>query len=293
VSRSSVGVAESRPSAPSPEKTGQRSHLRVVDAQVHAWSDGESTGHHRRSPITKDVLTAEMAGAGVERVVLVPPLWDPGGNAYSLALARAQPERFLVMGLLEPDLADPGERVRTWQDQPGMRGVRCLFNTPERIAPLLEGRLASLWRVAEEIDLVVAVLIPGGLHLIDDLAQRHPGLRIIVDHLGVPRGASGPGAFDHLPALLALATHPNVHVKAAGVGDYALDPYPFHSLDVMLRRIFDAFGPQRILWGSDLSRLHHSYRQCVTHFSEALTWLSSADVESIMGGNVCRLLGWQ
>ncbi len=265
----------------------------IVDSQVHAWSKGDSTGPHRRSPITREALTVEMAGAGVARVVLAPPLWDPGGNAYSLSLAQSEPDRFAVMGLLDPGAGDPLQRLRTWREQRGMLGIRFLFNTKDRIAPLLAGQLAPLWAVAEENDLVVAMLIPGALQLVDGIAQRHPRLRIIVDHLGVPRGSLGSAAFDHLPALLALAKHPNVHVKAAGVGDYAIDPYPFRSLETPLRRIFDAFGPRRILWGSDLSRLHHPYRQCVAHFKESLSWLSSSDIELIMGGNVCRLLDWK
>jgi L-fuconolactonase len=264
----------------------------IVDSQVHAWANGESTGHHRRAPITRDVLEAEMARAGVDRVVLVPPLWDPQLNAYSLQLAQAEPQRFSVMGLFETEGGDIAARVRRWEDQPGMRGIRFLFNTQERLAPLLQGQLAEVWPIAEEQGMVAAMLIPGGLHLVDEIATRHPGLRILVDHLGVPRGASGPAAFDHLPGLLALAAHPNVYVKAAGVGDYALDPYPFPSLDAPLRRIFDAFGPQRILWASDLSRLHHPYRQCVTHFTETLPWLKGAELELVMGGNACRLLGW-
>jgi L-fuconolactonase len=265
----------------------------IVDSQIHAWSDGQSTGHHRRSPITRDVLVSEMAHAGVDRVVLVPPLWDPALNAYSLTLAQQEPDRFSVMGLFEPSGADPDERLRSWKNQPGMRGVRFLLNTKERIAPLLKGHLARVWPVAEETGQVVALLIPGALHAVADIARRHPELRIIVDHLGVPRGASGPSAFGHLAELLALAVHPNVHVKAAGVGDYALDPYPFRSVDATLRRIYDSFGPERILWASDLSRLHHTYRQCVTHFCETLSWLSSVELELIMGRNVCRLLQWE
>jgi L-fuconolactonase len=253
--------------------------MQIVDAQVHAWSNGESTGHHRRQPITKDVLVAEMAQAGVDRVVLVPPLWDPGLNDYSLQLSQEEPDRFAVMGLHAADVR-------------GMCGIRFLFNTEDRIAPLLEGRMEHVWPIVEEKGLVVALLIPGALHLVDDVARRHPALRIIVDHLGVPRGASGPSAFNHLPQLLALAAHPNVHVKAAGVGDYSLDPYPFRSLDVPLRQIFDAFGPERIIWASDLSRLHHPYLQCVTHFTETLPWLSGDDLTLIMGGNICRLLNW-
>lgn len=234
-----------------------------------------------------------MQQGGVDRVVLVPPLWDPSGNAYSLSLAQQEPDRFAVMGLLDTAPENAAERVRHWRDQPGMLGIRFLFNTKDRIAPLFEGRFDDVWLVAEEAELVVALLIPGALANAGQIAERHPRLKVIVDHLGVPRGATGPAAFEHLPELLALARHPNVFVKAVGVGDYALDPYPFHSLGETLRRIVDAFGPERVIWGSDLSRLHHSYRQCVTHFSENLPWLSREDRERIMGGNITRLLHWQ
>jgi L-fuconolactonase len=264
----------------------------IVDSQVHVWANGDSTGAHRRKPVTRDVLSAEMQAAGVARAVLAPPAWDPGGNAYALSLAQAEPDRFAVMGLLVPGGADTAERLRTWFGHAGMRGVRMLFNRAERIAPLLAGRLDPAWEVAEELGLVVSMRVPGSVQVVDDIARRHPGLRILVDRLGVPRGAMGPAAFDHLPSLLALAAHPNVHVKVDGIGDYALDRYPFRSLDATLRRVFDAFGPRRVLWGSDFSRLHHRYRQCVSHFQDALPWLSAPDLEQVMGGNALRLLDW-
>lgn len=265
----------------------------IVDAQVHAWSGGESTGHHRRSPITREVLEKEMAEAGVERAVLVPPLWDPSGNAYSLRLAQDAPDRFAVMGLLDPKTAEPAKAVRAWRERPGMLGMRFLLNTPERMKPLRNGDLDPVWPAAAEAGTVVALLIPGALDRVAGIARNHPDLRIIVDHLGVPRGASGPDAFAHLPELLALAAHPNVHVKAAGVGDYALDAYPFASLDGTLRRVLDAFGPERIVWASDLSRLRHPYRQCAEHFRAALPELGDAEMRMIMGDNICRLLGWR
>jgi len=265
---------------------------RIVDAQVHAWRNGESTGHHRRAPITGDVLKAEMEDAGVDRAVLVPPLWDPAGNAYSLQLSQAEPGRFATMAVVVPNDPDPARTLGSWQAKPGIRGVRLLFNTPGRVAPLLDGAFAPFWPAAEQLGIATAVLIPGHLALLGGIAARHPGLSIIVDHLGVPRGACGPDAFAHLPELLALARHPNVHVKMAGVGDYALDQYPFRSLDGILRQVVNAFGAARVLWASDLSRLRHPYRQCVSHLRDEASWLSAGDRELILGENACRLLDW-
>lgn len=265
----------------------------IVDAQVHPWGKGESTGHHRRDPIDQAVLLKEMDAAGVERVVLVPPLWDPDGNTYALDMARQYPEKFTVMGLL--DVAQPGaaRQLRHWRDQSGMRGVRFLLNTPDRIKPWADGLLDPLWPIAEEMGLVVALLVPGQLHIAKQVARAHPRLKLIVDHLGVPRGAVGAMAFTHLPELIELAAFPNVRIKAAGVGDYALDPYPFKSLEAPLQQIFEAFGADRVVWGSDLSRLHHAYAQCVTHFKQNLPFLSSADLAKVMGQNMLDLLDWQ
>ena len=267
--------------------------MKIVDAQVHPWSAGESTGHHRREPIDESVLLHEMATAHVDRVVLVPPLWDPNGNEYALQMAARHPEKFSVMGLLDPARADAARALSEWHGQPHMRGVRFLLNTPERLQPYLDGLLDSLWSVAEEAGVPVALLIPGHLEIAHEVASRHPRLSLIVDHLGVPRASVGPVAFKHLPQLLELARHPNVRVKAVGVGDYALDPYPFRSLEAPLAQVFNAFGAERVLWGSDLSRLHHPYAQCVTHFREQLPFLKDGDVDRAMGQNLLDLLNWQ
>lgn len=267
--------------------------MTVVDAQVHPWAQGESTGHHRRHPIDKATLRQEMEAAGVDRVVLVPPLWDPSGNDYALEMAREAPSTFSVMGLLDVKRPDAAQQLRCWQERPGMRGVRFLLNTPDRVEAWNQGLLDGLWSIAEETDLVVALLVPGYLHIATQVAERHPGVRLIVDHLGVPRGAVGEAAFRHLPDLLSLARFPNVRVKAAGVGDYALDPFPFRSLEAPLQRIFEAFGPDRVIWGSDLSRLHHPYAQCVAHFREHLPFLRRDDVAKVLGGNILALLDWR
>lgn len=264
----------------------------VVDAQVHAWKDGESTGHHRRQPIDEAVLRQEMKDAGVDRAVLVPPLWDPNGNAYALQLAQRDPSTFAVMGLLDLQAPDAAQRLSEWREQPGMRGVRFLLNTPQRLQAWHEGLLDPLWSVAEDLRLPVALLVPGQLNIASAVARAHPRLPLIVDHLGVPRGAVGEAALRHWPELLALAEFPNVYVKAAGVGDYALDPFPFRSLQVPLRQVFDAFGSQRVVWASELSRLHCPYAQCREHFEQHLPFLSESQVAQVLGKNMLTLLDW-
>ncbi len=98
--------------------------------------------------------------------------------------------------------------------------------------------------------------------------------------MGVPPGTDGAeSAYRNLPQLLALAKHPNVAVKATGQPGYVRDPYPFPSIHDALHRVFDAFGPRRMFWGTDITRMRCSWRQCVTLFTEELPWLKGADLD--------------
>ena len=235
-----------------------------------------------------------MAAAGVDRAVLVPPTWDPAGNAPSLRAAAEHPDRFAVMGML--DLTDPAApaALRRWREQPGMLGVRLSFNSPTKRLPLIDGSAGWFWPRAEALGIPVMLLIPGLLPWAAEIAGRHPDLRITIDHLAIPRGAKGDAAFEHLPELLALSRFPNVAVKAAGLPAYAVgEAFPYPSLSEPLKQVFDAFGPDRMFWGTDLSRMKCSYRECVEMLTTGLPWLKGDDLASVMGGGLCRWLGWR
>jgi hypothetical protein len=60
-----------------------------------------------------------------------------------------------------------------------------------------------------------------------------------------------------------------------------------------MHRIFDAFGPDRYFWGTDITRMPCDYRQCVTMFTEELPWLTERDLERVMGHALCDWIGWQ
>ena len=266
----------------------------IVDSQVHIWAGGRPPIHHRQAVYGARDLLQDMAAAGVDRVVLVPPTWDPAGNAPSLQAAADHPDRFVVMGQL--DIASPNApaQLAQWRSDPHMLGVRLGFNSTPSRKLLIDGSTDWFWGAAEKMDLPLMLLIPGLLPWVAEIAGRHPGLRIIVDHLAVPRGASGPAAFEHLPELLALARLPNVAVKAAGVPAYAQDEaFPYPSLHEPLRRVFDAFGPHRMFWGTDLSRMTVSYRECVEMFTQGLPWLKGDALAEVMGQGLCRWIGWE
>jgi len=101
-------------------------------------------------------------------------------------------------------------------------------------------------------------------------------------------GALGPA----LEPLLAAARHPNVAVKASALPCYSTELYPCRNLHQYIRRAVDAYGPCRVFWGTDLTRLPCPYRQAVTLFTEELDLLSPSDREWIMGRGIAARLGW-
>lgn len=273
----------------------------IVDAQVHIW--GANTPErpwparleaHRDVPIGKDELLREMDAAGVDRVIIVPPSWEGDRNDLALAAAAAHPDRFAVMGRLDTEAPDARERVRAWLDQRGMLGLRFTFHAPMLLPPLTEGRMDWVWAEAERRRIPVMVLVSHAhVHLIDRIAERHPGLRLVMDHLALTRNKYDEEAFRDLDNLLALAKRANVAVKASALPCYTRDAYPYRRLHPYLRRVYDAFGPKRMFWGTDLSRLPCSYRQGITMFTEEIPWLTDEDKRWIMGRGVCEWLGWR
>ena len=272
--------------------------MHVVDAQVHIWAANTperpwapGANPHRPVPLDQDALLQEMDAAGVNAVVIVPPSLEGPRNDLALAAAQAHPDRFAVMGKIDNDEARSRHLLPQWRRQPGMLGLR--FNFKRKPETLTGGRVDWVWGAAEEAGLPVYIGVSHAqLHVVDGIAERHPGLRIALDHLALETKARDDHAFRDMDQLIAIAKRPNVAVKASAVPCYSTAPYPYRNLHGYLRRIYDAFGPRRMFWGSDLSRLKGSYRECVTLFTEELDWLSSAELEWIMGRALREWLGW-
>ena len=100
-----------------------------------------------------------------------------------------------------------------------------------------------------------------------------------------------PAAIDQ---AVALAKYPNVSIKLSGALGNSLEPYPFRDMTVYLQRVFDAYGPQRCHWGTDITNsfANASYRQRVTHFTEELGFLSESDKDWVMGRAILARLKW-
>lgn len=275
----------------------------IVDSQLHLWAaesvrrpwpEGGAALAHRAEPVGADELLAAMDTAGVDRAVLVPPSWEGDRNDVALAAARAHPDRFRVMGRLPVESpARTSAELSSLLARPELLGFRFTFHRPPLAGLFAAGALDWLWAELQARDAPVMLYPPGQLAAAGALARRFPGLRLTIDHLALPVGVRGPEAFADLDALIQLATVPNIAVKASSLPASSAQGSPFADVNGPLEKVFDAFGPSRMFWGSDLTRLPCSYQDCVDHFQRFLPFLSDGDRDLVMGRALVRWVDWR
>jgi predicted TIM-barrel fold metal-dependent hydrolase len=273
----------------------------IVDSQIHMWKANTpdrpwvpGTRPQLPEPMTIERVVPMIDEAGVDRVVIVPPTLEGERVDYGQEAARRYPGRFATMGHIA--LNDPGEarRLPTWRQQPAVLGIR-LNIAGEQAAWLTDGTADWFWPAAEQAGIPIMFLTTGQLPLFGPIAERHPQLVLIIDHMGVSSEAMKNKMMPAtIAAAAALAKYPNVSVKLSSVPLFSSQPYPFRDMTPHIRRLFDAYGARRCYWGSDVTNsfAKASYRQRVTHFTQELDFLSEADKDWIMGRAILERLGW-
>jgi predicted TIM-barrel fold metal-dependent hydrolase len=272
----------------------------ITDAQAHIW-DAETPerpwpeGGHARArsaSYSAEELIAEMNRAGIAAAVLVPPSFQGDSNETYLRAYRQYPARFRIMGRL--NLADPANRGRMaqWREQPGMLGVRLTFSRGEQAQWLDDGTADWVWAEAEASGVPAMVFAPDLLDRVGEIARKHPGLKLVLDHLGMRTTVRDRDIDPVLDDLVQLARYDNVAVKASGLPSNVTDDYPHRSLQNRIRRVVEAFGPNRVFWGSDITRLRGSYAQVRDLFLRELPFLTEDDLGWIMGGGLREWIGW-
>jgi L-fuconolactonase len=273
----------------------------IIDAQVHAYER-----HHPGRPwhdvlpgpveVTGEDTVAAMDAAGVDGALLVSPFTQYRYDAsYAIEVRRAHPRR---LGLVKPvDPADPGaaETIAAWKATDGAVAIRLMLMdgvSKDPVDPGIDRVLAT----AALYKLPVNVLCWGRLEQVDVLAGRHPDTTLVVDHLGLPQRFLPPppaAPFAELPKVLALARHPNVALKISGACTLSYEKFPYRDLWEPLSRLFDTFGFDRCMWGTDWTRAVSflTYRQGVEAFL-LNDRLSDGERAALMGGTLSRIYRW-
>lgn len=248
---------------------------------------------------TVEELIERMNKMGIDKAVLVQYIsgMPAGGNCdntYLYSCMKQYPTRLAGCVIVDYTNKDAPKMLEWWAKNCGMQGVRIRTSTTSPG----EDKLA-IWRKADELHLNCSLLgDPTGAN---EIAKQFPNLNLLVEHLGMGLGNEQSGE-----EVLELAKCPNVYVKLTTLGQSraSKEEYPFKDTFPFIKRVFSAFGPQRIMWGSNFPATAYNLKRMVNekfpgedaddlrtldYVRKEIKWLSGADKEWVLGKTALKV----
>jgi L-fuconolactonase len=273
----------------------------IIDSQIHAYEANTPKRPWRTVPnwppsANGDEQVAAQDKLGIDGAILISAFSIYGyDSSYAVEVQRKHPGRFALVKPVNPD--DPAvlETIAEWKKQPGAVGIRVITTKEPGRNPSDEG-LDRVLREAVRRDFPVNILCWGNLERGAALIDRHPDTRFIIDHLGIQQPRTPPAPpqpWADLPKVLELARRKNAVIKVSGACTLSQKPYPFPDIWDPLARLFDAWGFERCLWGTDWTRAFAvvNYEQAVEPFRKT-DRLSDSERAMLMGGACAKAYRW-
>jgi len=273
----------------------------IIDSQVHAYEANTPKRPWKSTPnwppsATGDETVAAMDKLGIDGAIFISAFSLYGYDAsYSVEVQRKHPGRFAIVKPVNADDPAVAEHIAEWRKQPGAVGIRVIVTKEPGRDPSDAG-LDRVLREAVRHNFPVNILFWGNVERGATIIDRHPDTRFIIDHIGImqPRTPPAPPQpWADLPKILDLAKRKNAVIKISGACTLSQKPYPFPDIWDPLARIFDAWGFERCLWGTDWTRAFAvvNYEQAVKPFTET-DRLSASERAMLMGGACAKAYGW-
>ena len=272
----------------------------TIDSQVHAYE--------RNSPerpwqgfldgpdeVTGDDMVAAMDAVGVDGALLVSPYSMYRFDAsYALEVYAKHPGKFGIIRPFDPESETIAEDMAEWTGTPGVVGARIMLTYGEYDGD--HPGLHSILAAAGQAGVPVNIMAAGNLPILRELARRNPGTQIVIDHVGLaqPRHPPAPPEpFAELDSVLSMAEFDNVAIKISGACTLSHEPFSYPDIWEPLGRMFEAFGFERCLWGTDWTRASNvlTYEQGVEAFRVTDT-LSDSERTMLMGGALTKVYNW-
>ncbi|MBX9787572.1 MAG: amidohydrolase [Pirellulales bacterium] len=270
-----------------------------IDAHSHVWTpDTEGyplTAGFRRDEMkppsfTADDLLALAEPAGVSRVVLIQMSFYGFDNRYVLDCRRQRPTTFSVVAVIDDAARHSPDELRELRAA-GVRGIR-IYPRNRPVDRWLDGdTMSALWKWGAADRVAMCCLVnPGDLPAIDSMCATHVETPVVIDHFA-RIGVDGQLREVEINQLCRLARHPNTYVKVSAFYALGRKEPPYLDLAPMIRRLYDAFGPRRLMWGTDCPYqvVTQKYGDSVALVAERLDFLSAADRQEILRGTAERV----
>jgi predicted TIM-barrel fold metal-dependent hydrolase len=268
----------------------------------HPYDQGFRDAPHEA---TLEMLLDDMDRHGCTHAVLVQVIYHGWDNTYVAECAKRHPERLKAHGLIDPTDPKVADKLEYWIKEHGLTGMRFspLYYYDGQHggdAWLDADETHRLWRKAGQLGAVFNFFIrPPQLPKLAKMAAAHPEVNVIIDHLSqVDLGAADPEP--DFRRLLAMAKHPNVYVKVSELSSVSKSKtYPFADAYPYVKRVLEAFGPDRLLFGTGYpGAARAAYKrptlaQEIDLLRKEMPFFSAADREKILGSNAIKLWGFK
>jgi len=265
-----------------------------IDAHVHVW-----TPNTKNYPISSNFEKSAMSPpsftdkelfehckpAGVDRIVLIQMSFYEYDHSYMIKAMEENPGVFSGVGLIDYRADNLVERMKELQAN-GMRGFR-LHSKGDTDTWGNDPGMTTLWKTASELGLAVCPLInPQDIVHVDALCKKFPDTTVVVDHFA-RIGVSGTIEKGPLEKLCRLSRFPNTYVKTSAFYALGQKAAPHDDLIPMIRKVYDSFGPERLMWASDCPfqvQGKHTYEASIALIRDRIDWLSTSDKEWMLRG---------
>lgn len=289
----------------------QRAASPIVDTHMHVWAN-DAKRYPFPHPYVKDfqlppheaalaMLIDDMDRHGCTHAVLVQVIYHGWDNTYVADCVKRYPDRLKAHGLIDPTDPKVVDKLEYWIKEHGLHGMRFspLYYRDGNHggdAWLNAEETHRLWRKAAELDAVFNFFImPRQLPKLETMVRAHPEVRVIIDHLA-QMDLSVPDPEPDLRLLLAMARYPNVWVKVSELSSVSKSKtYPFADAHPYVKRVYEAFGPDRLLFGTGYpgsARAHYkrpALNEEIDLIRKEIPFFSGEDREKILGRNAMRL----
>jgi predicted TIM-barrel fold metal-dependent hydrolase len=265
---------------------------RIIDPHVHVWKhDPEFTfAAGARVPerdATPETLIDLMKANGVSRTVIIQVIHYRYDNRFLASVLKRYPRLF--QGVARVDPLDPAAPDHLSQlTEQGFHGVR-LSPSGEVSGDWFRGPLMPpLWKRCRDLKVPMTVLAPiGRMPDVGLLLEKFPDLTVVIDHMAdcpVDRPAE-------LEKLIALQRYPQVFVKISHTWSLSKQPYPWLDAQEHVKRLYHAFGPQRLMWATDWPIIEDrsTYDKALTVVRDEMKFFNADDLRWVLSGTVERV----
>ncbi|HXI43951.1 MAG TPA: amidohydrolase family protein [Bryobacteraceae bacterium] len=269
----------------------------IIDPHVHVWKRdrrypwAQETTRPPEKDATPEMLLDLMRANSVARTVIIQVIYYRWDNSYAADVLRQYPQYFRGVARVNPESPQAPDDLSRLVEEQGFQGVR-LSPAGDAKGDWIRGPLMPpLWKRCLDLKVPMTILTDiGRMPDIARLAEKFPDLTVVIDHMA-DSPADRP---DELRKLQALVRYPRVFVKVSHTWSVSKQPYPYADAQAQVKRLYDTFGPRRLMWGTDwpIVEAHCGYSRALAMVRDEMKFLNEEDKKWMLSGTVERVWKW-